>query len=152
MASDRGLRSNTVSACACALALALAGCSGSEPKPKKKTAEAAAESAVRSFLRADVRGDYKTVCSMFTTEARQVAAKEHAPGENLGCEAAFESEAEVLGESLEDANEIDRNTRIVSVIVRNDGANVTVDRGGGSGPATYELEKVGGRWLIAEEG
>jgi hypothetical protein len=69
----------------------------------------------------------------------------------LSSEEAFQQEADELGSSLADADEIQRETKVVSVAVDADSAKVMVNPGGAASPQTYELEKVAGRWMISRE-
>lgn len=103
-----------------------------------------------AYFEANSTGDYEQVCELFTPDGRQEAAEAHDPG-STDCVAAFEEEAESLGDSLEDANEIYRDAEIDSLRVRESSATAVIDFGGASESASAELLKTDGDWLMDNE-
>lgn len=104
-----------------------------------------------AYFRANSTGDYEEVCSLFTDAEQDRAAEAHDPGGSGDCPEAFQAEADGLGDSLSDANDIYADAQIDSVTIANDAATAIILYGGGSEPATAELRKVGNRWMIDEE-
>lgn len=105
---------------------------------------------VAEFWQADADGDYATVCGLYSPEGRTRAAQDHAPQRSgLTCEEAYQDEADDLGdEFLDAANDISRNTRVLSVAVGRDTAKVVIETGSPD-PDVMELERVGDGWGVA---